>query len=225
VERQNGQIPILYIDTGGAEMMKRRGYTLIELVVSMALFAVFSVIVISSFLSFAYIQARTSAMKESQQKLRTTLDFMVRQAKEADEVTIDAATNTLTLKYNTSNAYTSAVSYQLTGGRLIYRQCNVTSIISTYIPCTAAIGSVGFPEQDMLSSNGLNGSGNIDLVIGSGASRIEWNSPTNGTNDEKMNMPASIRIVLSGRSRYGGGVTTMFDDDFSLETLVMLERK
>jgi prepilin-type N-terminal cleavage/methylation domain-containing protein len=207
--------------------MKKRGFTIIELMVALGLFAILSTMIIITFITMVNIQAKATAMKESQQKIRTAVDQITRQIKEADQIIIDPTFTQLTLTYN-EDLY-AQVRYRISGGRLEYQNCNITSFISgSYSPCNSwyNINYAGYPKQDMLSSNGINSSGNsIQLQVGS---QFRWNSPRNSgeipgfvANDEHNN-PPSIKVTLVGKIDYSNAY---YDDDFTVSTNIALEAK
>lgn len=234
MEKQGWGGSTIYVGAGGSPMMNRQGYvmkylcdkqkksagfTLIELMVSMGLFTILSTIVIMSFVSFANIQARTAAMRDSQQKVRMALDQMTRQIKEASTIVIDDANQRITLTFK-EDPYAQA-RYEINVNQLRYSECNITASTDIYKQCsdTYKLTTGGFLFQDMLASNVANGSGRILLQTGS---TIEWNSPKNSTGDQN-NMAPSVHIKLVGKIDYGGNQN--YNDDFTLDTVIALEEK
>lgn len=68
--------------------MNKRGITLIEVVVAMGLFAVISTIIVGAFVMVLNMKALTSTMKETQQRLRTTIEATSRLARQAKSVKV-----------------------------------------------------------------------------------------------------------------------------------------
>jgi prepilin-type N-terminal cleavage/methylation domain-containing protein len=208
-------------------MIVRRGYTIIELLVAMGLFAIFSVLMITSFVSFTSIHAKSIAMKDSQQKIRSSLDQMIKQTKEATSVTIDTTSDpnnkVLTLYFKEPNA-AARYSLKTTSGRAVlnYSECNITGIMTgIFVPCTDIDSA---PIMDVLIGNPTATAsktiGSITLDFAN--STFAWNSPQNIAGDQ-YNMDPSVKIKLKGTIFYS--LDSAERDNFDLETIISLERK
>jgi prepilin-type N-terminal cleavage/methylation domain-containing protein len=209
-------------------MKMKRGYSLIELIISMSLFAIFSTIIIVSFVSFANIQGQTATMKESQQKLRVALDGIVRQTKEADKVKLES-NKKLILYFGTE----SAVIYEINpDNKLIYRECNMNNyVVASYKPCTVSDINTYTVQQDLLSSSGNSSVADIFLDTTDEATKpiFSWQSPST-TDDSALpevdngsyNNPPTIKVSLRGKI---ANMNKYYGDNLTLETYVTLEPK
>jgi type II secretory pathway pseudopilin PulG len=92
-------------------MSKKKGISLIELVVAMAIFMIISTIAVGTFVTAIRMKTLTSTMKESQQKIRIALEMITRLSRQANEVNIQNNERDLVLRYLGSTP--SATRFQL----------------------------------------------------------------------------------------------------------------
>ncbi len=204
----------------------RSGFTLIEMVVSLGLFAILGVLVIVSYVSYANIQAKAVAMKNSQQKLRVAIDQIEKQVKEAKTVTISDDHKTLSLTFDQPGTY-AAARYVIskiddTYASLSYSECNLSSYLAgVYVPCDGTVGSDinSAPSEDMLAITG-NGTSQASVKLVDANSSFSWNSPQNvaGSN---YNLDASISIALDATINYAAN--SFYQDNFKLDTIVSVK--
>lgn len=71
--------------------MRRKGFTLVEVIVAMGIFLIVLTLAISAFISVSNLKALTQTMKEVQQKTRITTEMITRLSRQADKVVIDSA--------------------------------------------------------------------------------------------------------------------------------------
>lgn len=97
--------------------MKKKGFTLIEMVVAMGIFALLSTIIIGAYVVVLNMKALTSTMKENQQKMRTTIELISRLSRQADRVEVRDATgivsssNTVVLYFYSGTPNLSATRF------------------------------------------------------------------------------------------------------------------
>jgi prepilin-type N-terminal cleavage/methylation domain-containing protein len=68
--------------------MSKRGVTLVEIMVSMGLFAVLASIIVGAFVMTLNMKTLVTNMKESQQKTRMALEILSRLARQANRVEV-----------------------------------------------------------------------------------------------------------------------------------------
>ncbi len=118
--------------------MERKGVTLIELVVSMGLFAIIATLTISAYVTISNMKALTSATRESQQKLRIATETISRLSKQADVVTLDTTGHDLRLYFNTKTTTPTGVRFYIdtaTETIMYYNRCE-TAIQPNDISCS-----------------------------------------------------------------------------------------
>jgi prepilin-type N-terminal cleavage/methylation domain-containing protein len=214
-------------------MKNNQGFTLIELMVSLGLFAILSTIVISSFINFSNIQAKTSVMKDNQQKIRTALDQMIKQIKEAKTVVIDESDpseKVIDLTY--TEAPGAAARYKITSdGGLWYSECNISAVTELYQACTS-IDDID--PQNLLADSSAVGNMASSVILDFAESSMCWNSPKNSPDacsdkdmsgnsipvDDRNNSLPSVKVKLSGYMKFSSN--TFYQDEFYLETLIPL---
>lgn len=69
-------------------MMKKRGMTLIELMVAISIFVIVMTLAIGGFVSISRIRAQVGSMKNSQQKIRVANEMIIRYAKQAERINL-----------------------------------------------------------------------------------------------------------------------------------------
>lgn len=69
--------------------MRRKGFTLVEVIVAMGIFLIVLTLAISAFISVTKLKALTQTMKEVQQKTRITTEMITRLSRQSDKVVVD----------------------------------------------------------------------------------------------------------------------------------------
>lgn len=178
--------------------MSRKGLTIIELVVSMAIFMVIATIAIGAFISVVRLKALTSVMKESQQKVRLATEMITRMSRQAEKVVVTNG-DTLELYFNISDgipANDSAVRFNMyASGNLFITDC-------------LAISNKSCTNWSLAPSNLMSGVVTLDYA-NSGFTK-------SGT------IPASLSVVLTGKIQ-GTVMNEYSNDSFKMETAVILE--
>jgi prepilin-type N-terminal cleavage/methylation domain-containing protein len=112
------------------------GFTLIELVVSMAIFLVVITLAVGAFVSVSRMKALTSTMKEVQQKTRIATEMITRLSRQADKVVTDSdggQSKWVELYFNLYNSnpnYGNRFSVEDTGdgfGELLMYECDTAT--------------------------------------------------------------------------------------------------
>jgi type II secretory pathway pseudopilin PulG len=110
-------------------MIKKRGMTIIELLVAMAIFIVVITLVVGAFASISRTNGMAKTYRNSQQKLRIAMEMITRYARQANEVSVStvgggSVANTLDLVYtkNTPNTK-STFTIDPSTGNLTLEEC------------------------------------------------------------------------------------------------------
>jgi len=99
--------------------MRRRGMTLVELMVAMSIFMIVMTLGIGGFVSISRTRILVGNMKDSQQKLRVANEMVIRYAKQAEYVKLAAAGNSVEFYFDiatTPSANKFALVSKPTGG-------------------------------------------------------------------------------------------------------------
>lgn len=113
--------------------MKKKGMTLIELIVAMTLFVVVSTIAVGGFISISRARILIGNMKDSQQKIRIANEMIIRYAREAQAVLIEDSGKTLKLSFDIGTTNPTGKMFKLanqdSGGLydLLYYECTDSS--------------------------------------------------------------------------------------------------
>lgn len=91
-----------------------RGFTLLELLVYISIFAVVAVVFMSAFINVTHTKARADAMREVESSMRKVSDVLSRDIEGA--VSVSAASTTLTVVYPTES-----IVYTVQDGRVLRR--------------------------------------------------------------------------------------------------------
>jgi len=124
--------------------MRKRGLTLIELMVAMTIFVTVMTLSVGGFVAISKSRATIGTMKETQQKVRIANEMIVRYAKQADYVKISTAGDTLDLYFDfSSDVLRSAKRFELsrTDQDLVYYECKPLSFDPISKLCTDWSGS------------------------------------------------------------------------------------
>lgn len=92
--------------------MTKKGMTIVEIIVSMAIFMVVVTLVVGAFVTVVRMKALTSNMKESQQKARIAMELVTRLARQAEKVQI-TGTDTLDLYFNIDASNPQATRFEI----------------------------------------------------------------------------------------------------------------
>jgi prepilin-type N-terminal cleavage/methylation domain-containing protein len=99
----------------------KKGYSLLELVVAMGIFAILTTLVIGAYVSIINIRTLANTMRESQQKLRVASETITRLARQADTVLITGGGRTgPTVELFFGYPATSAVKFSVESGSIFY---------------------------------------------------------------------------------------------------------
>jgi len=174
------------------------GFTLVELLVAMAIFSFMLLIVVSGFINIVHIHNQAVAANIAQDNARTAMDELVRGVRTSNGV-LPSAAGTLCLT-NTSNG--QQILYYVAGGilnRADSPRCtapgvNVQAITSSIVSVTsfsAVVGTVGVPKPEV----------NIALTVASN------NGTTSGTGATvKCGPTAADRTFCSAITLTSGAV-------------------
>jgi prepilin-type N-terminal cleavage/methylation domain-containing protein len=105
----------------------KKGFSLIELVVAMGIFAVISTLVVGAFVTVTRMKALTSTMNENQQKTRIVIEMITRLSRQAEKVVVSPAPEgkIIDLYFNTENPIeTQGVRFQIKDNDLLYSDCS-----------------------------------------------------------------------------------------------------
>ena len=184
--------------------MKKKGFTLIELVVAMGIFTVLSTIVVGAYVVVINLRGMTKSMNESQQKLRMTLEQISRLARQADQAKVTSSGRVLDLYFNGGTSSGSAYRYEVTGADpygLGKRECASFTDPSTNRTCDSWTPTVTQPPVDMLGS----------LLTLNNNSVFSINSSVT---------PMTLLINLDGEVDFSNNY---YDNKFNLESEIILE--
>jgi len=139
--------------------IKKRGMTLIELVVATAIFAVVTTMAVGAFVTVSRMQTLTNNMKNTQQKLRVAIEMVSRLARQAQVVLVvnndDASTVDMYFGLDDNKVPQSASRFEIrdygSGRSLYYSECLTISAITKKCSTDAVSGSGWQPANDLLS--------------------------------------------------------------------------
>lgn len=104
--------------------MKKRGVTLIELIVAMTIFLVIITIAVGAFVTVSRMKALTSTMKESQQKTRIALEMISRLSRQAQKIVVKDSGDTLELYFDIKSTHPTGVRFKIIDSGLEYGTCS-----------------------------------------------------------------------------------------------------
>lgn len=190
--------------------MNRKGMTIIEIVVAMAIFMVVVTLVIGAFVTVVRMKTLTSTMKESQQKTRIAVEMISRLSRQAERINLSGATTPkriLELYFNIDDAAKrSGIKFEI-------EQTGATSDYELYMTdCItfATDGSCASTGWNTIRTNLLGGTYTLN-----GASGFLLNPSTP--------IPPSLQIIFDGKIRGLSPTNMYYSDDFKVETEVLLE--
>lgn len=94
----------------------KKGMTLVELTVAMAIFITITTLVVGAFVTVTRMKSLTSAMRESQQKVRVAMEMVTRLSRQAEAVNVES--NVLTLFFTNNDGSTSRTKFIIADGGL-----------------------------------------------------------------------------------------------------------
>jgi prepilin-type N-terminal cleavage/methylation domain-containing protein len=183
----------------------KRGVTLIELVVSMAIFLVVSTLAIGAFVTATRMRSMTGNMRESQQKMRVSYETITRLARQANKVVVSSNKKTLELYFNTKTGPITAARFSFEPGT----DGNIT--IKYYDGC-------GSLNAALVSCSSWNTP--IDMLGGS----VYLDPASGATSFTKVagSLYPTLKLHLEGRiGKLNGSV--YFSDKITVDTTVLLE--
>lgn len=176
-------------------MKQKKGVTLIEVMVAMGIFTVIAAMAIAVFVSVLNLKTMSSNMKESQQKLRITLEMVTRLARQANKIIVSDDKKTVFIYYNYP---ASATKFEITG-----TSPNMSLMMADCEAATLVGRNCGLWRPQTLISNPV---------------RLDSNSRFE---KEIFADKSGLIVKLSGLID-GTGLT---NDTFSIETEVVLENE
>lgn len=207
---------------------KKKGMTLIELMVAMAIFSIVLVIAVGAFIQMNNLRALAMNARESQQKLRMAIEVMSRYSRQADRVIIADKQGDqykeMRLFFNikdpdSANWY--AVKFKFEGSPITLNEYQCKPVTSTAEDCTVA--GWGNP-QDLLG-------GELELLseADGGVNGFRKNEPvsfrdptTMEITDEDIVIPTSMYLRMSGVIGQNSA-NLFYKNDFDIQTRIILE--
>lgn len=109
--------------------MRKKGMTLVEVTVAMAIFVTITTLVVGAFVTVTRMKSLTSVMRESQQKIRVANEMVTRLSRQANAVTVADGGKTLNL-YFANNDWITAFKIKEQSGEysLFINDNNTTDI-------------------------------------------------------------------------------------------------
>jgi Tfp pilus assembly protein PilW len=174
--------------------MRKKGFTIFELMVSMTIFITFSTVVIGAFVSMTRLKSLSGTMRESQQKIRVSMEMISRLARQTDEIILPTANEAR--MYFDDNGTRTASKFVIdnTNRTIYYYECS--QISANY--CT----------------QWNNGNPGTDLFGG----RIQVNS---GSFVRSGTFPPTFDVLLTLSTPAGSSI--FYTDSFTLDTTTILE--
>lgn len=172
----------------------KRGITIIELVVSMAIFMVVASLAIGAFITVTRMRGMTKAMKDSQQKTRIAMEMIIRLSRQADKVLATGSNLDLYFNHDGVGGYESGIRFSITSNQLHQYHCNPGGGLS----CGTWVD-----EGDLMSG------------------RVTFNSATSRFT-KTGTIPPRVNIVLDGQIQ-GVPANSFYYDSLKIDTSVILE--
>lgn len=207
---------------------KKKGMTLIELMVAMAIFSIVLVIAVGSFIQMNNLRALAMNARESQQKLRMAIEVMSRYSRQADRVIVAEEQGDqykeVRLFFNTKDSNPAnwyAVKFKFEGTPITLNEYQCKPTTATDDNCTVA--GWGNP-QDLLG-------GEVELLSDAdgGVNGFRKNEPvsfrdpaTMNVTDEDIVIPTSLYIRMSGVIGQNSD-NLFYKNDFDIQTRIILE--
>jgi prepilin-type N-terminal cleavage/methylation domain-containing protein len=174
----------------------KSGFSIIELVVAMAIFLVVITLAVGAFVSVSRMKALTSTMKEAQQKTRIVLEKITRLARQAEKIKVTNSGNTVVLYYNLKTS-PYAYRFQITDdNKLLQSEC------SGSIECTTWSASTELYEGITLLNDSDAGKDSKFVVLGS--------------------IPPTLSVDLYGKISNAHN-NPYYSNEINLNTIIILE--
>jgi type II secretory pathway pseudopilin PulG len=189
--------------------MKKKGATLVEVVVAMGLFAILATVIVGAFVVVLNMKALTSTMKETQQKLRMALEITSRLGRQAKNIKV----------LNGNQPSTTGVGDTL---ELYFENNQATKFV---IGRVNNLGKRTLYTQDCITVNDYCSSWSQpnDLLGG----EITLVDPLNGVQnrsefaaDVSAGNTPTLTLRLYGRI---DNANTYYSNDFNIENVIILE--
>lgn len=118
----------------------KKGFTLVELMVSSGIFVIVISLAVSGFLLISKMKILSTNMVESQQKVRIALEMISRLSFQAQKMQLSAfdasADQTLELYFNTKNDNVTGARFVITtNGKLTFEECTTSNINTDNLSC------------------------------------------------------------------------------------------
>ena len=169
---------------------EKRGFTLIELIVSMGIFTIVLSMGVGAFTAITRLKAVTSNIRDSQQKMRIATDLINRYSRQADSIIVSSSpSQSVELYFGLGSPNVTAVKYQVASNVLSSSNC---SAFTAYIVCTAWTTPVTMLNNNMTISNSDNfrvsGAGKLVIL------RTHLVGDINGTSGGAYSYPFDISL-------------------------------
>ena len=203
-------------------MKTKKAMTLIELMVSMAIFSAVLLVAVGAFISINNLRAVALSARESQQKLRMAIEMISRYSRQADKVitggSCDANKNCseAMMFFNLADAtsrYGVKFSISPTGypDQLHYYECIPSSPTDE---CSSSWGTgKNLLGNDVVLVTGSGFQKNADVVLRETASPLT-------TSQKNIANPPTLSIKLNGSMPNGN---SFYQNDFDIDTRVIME--
>jgi len=205
--------------------MKRKGMTLVELIVAMAIFTVVLLVAVGAFINMNNLRAVALSSRESQQKLRLAIEMISRYSRQAEKIVLSSTPATLDSQGNsqTVDMYFNIDTASPQGERFEIKQ--VGSVYKLYFySCTPAASTD--PECASWGTGSDLLGGDVELAWNNtpftGYSGFKKNADIalNGMPAAKVAAPPSVSVLLAGRVN---AVKDFYKNTFNIDTKVILE--
>ena len=194
---------------------KKKGMTLIELMVAMTIFSVILLVAVGAFISMNNLRAVALNAKESQQKLRMAIEMISRYSRQAEKIIMSGENDAnygysdveMFFNLGKPTSYGEKFSVDRTSGNqaLLYYEC--TPLNALY-ECTNGWGT---------PTNLLGGDVKLDAKSGFKKNEVVT---LNDSSVKVVAVPPSLSIKLIGAIN---NVNQFYKNDFDIDTRVILE--
>ncbi len=228
--------------------LSRKGFTLVELMVAMSIFVIVTTLAVGGFVAVNSLKAVAMTQKETQQKIRISLELLTRYAKQAEFVklvtpavtyyeTSGVSSNAVEFYFNLSNYdntgtaipvttkdYRRGVKFAIIGTELRYYECTTVSTAAAIPICTNWIGGNNILGSEISLRSSpvvINPSNPIESRFTMNKKATDLVNPP--AVDQDTFAPPTLTIKLIGD--IGAALSDQnYKDSFELETRVLLSR-
>lgn len=195
--------------------ISKKGTTLVELIVAMAIFTVVSSLAISSFITVMRMKELGTNMKNSQQKARVALEQITRLARQADKVEITTSGGNYALKlYFLASTTKSAVKFSFYSTN--WAEANNPTGTIYYDSCQTMSGNTCSDADWAASYNAGQ-----DLFGGQGILKLYNATVVNKFEIDDV-LPPTLNISINGKIP-GGSNNAFFSDSMVINTKAIME--